>query len=422
MTTGLLRISVVGAGRRVDLAVPPVLPVAELVPGLARRLGLVSYAGLRLCTVAGCPLEDSTGLAVQGVPDGSVLALAEPPPPPVVHDDLVEAVARTSPAGGPRWLLSAGSALVLLLGALTAAAAGEARTAAAVALLLLAGGLVLARAAPQQAVVATTAACGYAAVAAGLLAADLRPVPGVVWAAHGGGALAVASLAAAALPAHRLWMLPALVVATTATAVGAVLSVRTVPLAVLACVLLVLTALVGAAVPWLAVGRISRPAGRVDPDLLAAEARLARELMIGLGVGLGTVQVVVTPVVAGQGPWGSGLAGGASVLALLRARHHAAWAESLPGVLAGGAGLVATAAVALWGHEEWRPIGVLVLAGVGAGALLTQVRGSRPARDGRDARASDAVTRLMLRTLEAGLLVVLLPLLLLVTHGTESLG
>ncbi|HEY0890877.1 MAG TPA: EsaB/YukD family protein [Nocardioides sp.] len=93
---GLLRVSVVAGGRRVDVTVPPLLPVAELVPQAALALGLPEeqYAGLRLAPLAGAPLADDRGLAPQGVPDAAVLVLTdETPTAPVVHDDPAVAVA-----------------------------------------------------------------------------------------------------------------------------------------------------------------------------------------------------------------------------------------------------------------------------------------------------------------------------------------
>lgn len=93
---GLLRISVVAGGRRVDLAVPPALPVAELVPEAARALGLPdgTYAGLRLAPLGAGPLADDRGLAAQGVPDAAVLVLTdEAVVAPVVQDDPAETAA-----------------------------------------------------------------------------------------------------------------------------------------------------------------------------------------------------------------------------------------------------------------------------------------------------------------------------------------
>ncbi|GAA1953025.1 hypothetical protein GCM10009798_10270 [Nocardioides panacihumi] len=419
MSGALLRVSVVAGARRLDVAVPPALPVAELVPTLARRLGVVSYDGLRLCTATGATLADSPGLAPQSVVDGAVLTLAPAPPPPVVHDDHAEALATAGPPREPpRWPTPAAAALLLLLGALSVAVAGETRAGAAVALLLLAGGIALGRVAPGPAVVAVTAACAYAAIAAGLLASSLRPGAGVAWAAGGGAGLATASIAMAGLPGRRLRLLPVLVVATAAAAVGAALSARSVPLGALAGVLLVTAVLTAAAVPWIAVGRISRPRGRVDAGRLADEARVARELLVGVAVGLAIVQLTVTPVVAAQGPSGIALASCASAFALLRSRHHISAAEVLPGLLAGGLGLLLTAGVALGMHEPWRPIGSLVLAG--AGGVLLVAAWLVPSRRG-DARGHGLLLRPALQALESACLAALLPLLVLATGALGHL-
>jgi len=260
VTVGLLRVSVVAGERRLDLAVPPALPVAELVPGLARLLDLVSYDGLRLRTATGSVLDDRAGLAAQDVPDGAVLVLAPPAPSPTVHDDPVEALPAPAVTVEPSgWPVPVGAAL-LLLAALPLAVVGDGRLPAALALVLLAGGLGLGRRAPSAAVVATTVAAGYAAIAAVLLAADLRPGDaGVAWAAGGGAVLAVASLAMTGLPADRLRLLPAVVVGAVAAVIGAVLAVRDVPLGVLASVLIGLGAVVCPG--WRSGGSRARVAG-----------------------------------------------------------------------------------------------------------------------------------------------------------------
>jgi hypothetical protein len=416
----LLRVSVVAGGSRVDLAVPPGLPVAELVPGLARRLGVTSYDGLRLCTLTGSVLDDSAGLAPQDVRDGAVLALAPAPPPPVVHDDAAEALSeRASPGELPRWLPVTGAALALVLGAVTCAVAEEVRIAGTLALLLLAVALGLGRVASGKAVVASVAACGYAAVATGLLAADLRPGTGTVWAAAGGAALAVASLAMAALPGDRLRLLPVLVVAATAAGVGAVLAVRPIPLGLLASVLLVLEVLLASGLPWLAVGRISRPRGRVDVAALAGEVQLARELLVGLAVGLAVVHLALVPVVARHGPAGIALAGCASACSLLRARHHSVPVEALPGAVAGGLGLLTSAAAALWWHEPWRPAGAWLLAGAGVVGLVGSQLRARASRAPQRGHGWDVIVGPVLRALESCCLVALLPLLVLTSDVLE---
>jgi hypothetical protein len=416
--TALLRVSVVAGSRRVDLAVSPALPVAELVPGLARRLGVVSYDGLHLATAAGDPLDDAAGLAGQRVPDGAVLCLAPSAPPPVVHDDPAQALvemgstvdAEAPPPGATRspawggWPACAASGLLLALGAVAAATACAPREAGVVALLLLAAGLTLGRAAPGPGVVLVTGACGYAAVASALLAAGARPGQGPVWSAAGGAGIAVASVAMAALPRHRLRLLPVLVVAAVAAVVGAVVTARPVPVPVLACVVLAVAVLATTGLPWVAVGRISSIRARVDAVRLADDARVARELLAGLGWGLAIVQLVVTPVVAGHGTGGLALAGCASAFAAVRSSRAVGVAEALPGLVAGGLGLLATAAVALASNPAWRPTGSAALA-VGAGVLLA----------GRWLGLEGVLARSARHALEAVCLVALLPLVVLAT-------
>jgi hypothetical protein len=228
------------------------------------------------------------------------------------------------------------------------------------------------------------------------------------WAAAGGAGLAVTTLAMVGLPGRRLLLLPVLVVATAATAVGAALSVRAVPVPVLASSLLVVDVLLAATASWVAVGRISRPGSRVDLEVLAAEARVARELLVGLTVGLVTVQVALTPVVACAGTTGVALAGCASAFTLLRARHTAPPAVVLPAVVAGAVSLIATAGVGLWLHESWRPAGSWVL--VGAGGVLLAV----PSTFG-----GTLLLRPTLQVVETGCLVALLPLLVVLARVWE---
>ncbi|MFI2707975.1 hypothetical protein ACH5WX_10545, partial [Nocardioides sp. CER28] len=120
----------------------------------------------------------------------------------------------------------------------------------------------------------------------------------------------------------------------------------------------------------------------------------------------------VTPAVAGHGTAGVALAGCASVLALLRARHHPPPIDALPGLSAGALGLLATAVVALGAHPAWRTVGSVVLAGAG-GVLLAapQLR----------SRTSGVLVRPLLTALETACLVALAPLLVLASGALESL-
>ena len=94
----LVRVTVASGTRRVDLVLPGAVPVAELVPELARSVGLLDpvtvYGGYRLVTQEGRELAGDAGLIMQGIEDGGLLTVAAgvDDDPPRVYDDVVEAM------------------------------------------------------------------------------------------------------------------------------------------------------------------------------------------------------------------------------------------------------------------------------------------------------------------------------------------
>jgi len=148
----LLRVTAVAGGRRCDLAVPSGVAVGELVPDLARAVGLLDpaavSAGYRL-HAQGRRLRPDQGLREQGVGDGALLAVTAVADdrPPVVHDDLVEATAEAvdqqcawQPADAR--LVATGAGLLVLalgLGALTWDLVPRVTAAVVLALVVLAG-------------------------------------------------------------------------------------------------------------------------------------------------------------------------------------------------------------------------------------------------------------------------------------------
>ena len=125
-TSGLVRVTVASGTRRVDLVLPGAVPVAELVPELARSVGLLDaatvYGGYRLVTAEGRELAGDAGLIIQGVEDGGLLTVTAgvDDPPPRVYDDVVEAMADVverdlepwAPASGRRTALVAAGLLM----------------------------------------------------------------------------------------------------------------------------------------------------------------------------------------------------------------------------------------------------------------------------------------------------------------------
>ena len=93
-----MRVTVASGTRRVDLVLPGAVPVAELVPELARSVGLLDpstvYGGYRLVTADGRELATDAGLVIQGVEDGGLITVAAgvDDAPPRVYDDVVEAM------------------------------------------------------------------------------------------------------------------------------------------------------------------------------------------------------------------------------------------------------------------------------------------------------------------------------------------
>ena len=165
-TTGLIRLSIDTPGRRLDLAIPEYVPVAELMPLIMRHATedaideTHGHGGYRLCSQAGQPFKPDESLAAQGVLDGEILKLLphhEKWPEPE-YDDLVDAIAAGSRSMSVTWsgkhtrvtgltiatVFSLGVAAVLPFTAASWLVTGL--TALVLATLLMIGGIGLARA------------------------------------------------------------------------------------------------------------------------------------------------------------------------------------------------------------------------------------------------------------------------------------
>ena len=105
----LIRVSVAAGTRRVDLALPGAVPVAELVPELARGLGILhagtAHAGYTLVRPDGRRLGPALGLGAQEVTDGDLLTLVAgvEGPAPRRYDDLAEALGDAVERETERW-------------------------------------------------------------------------------------------------------------------------------------------------------------------------------------------------------------------------------------------------------------------------------------------------------------------------------
>lgn len=392
-----VRVSVLTAGRRTDLAVPAGLPVAELAPALARACGLPEGSlgsGLTVAHADGRLLDPALDLDRAGVVDGDLLVLEAPAAIELPDDDLAAAVARVRGAvltaeDGVRAaalavpVLAGAAALALTRwrgGALVAAGLGV----TAVALLVAVRALGRRRVAGSGEVVAGLAvAAVLVAALAGAVAAEGMPFRALAAAA----AAALAGLVAAGLsPRHRTFLatwgvgLVLLVGATAAGALGA--PPDTVAAGLLVCALLgapaaprVALAASGlgvraAAAAWAesGLGAAAVPQRGADPQRGAEAGRSDRSREgVAAAVGharsalLGVIAAAVTLVLAGipalcaDGPTGTALAALGAVGLALRVRRVPTRSAALTAV----AGATAAAGV----------LGVLGDPRVGAGVL-----------------------------------------------------
>jgi type VII secretion integral membrane protein EccD len=435
VASGLVRVTVTSGTRRVDLVLPGAVPVAELLPELARSVGLLDpatvHGGYRVGTSDGRRLALDTGLTLQGVEDGGLLTVTAgvDDPSPRVYDDVVEAMTDVvehdlqpwRPATGRRTALVAaglflglGAASLLVQRGSTLAAAAT----ALVALVLCAGAIVLSRAQrePEAGVGVAWLGAGYAAVAGVMLTADGEHWFADPLAAAGAGALVAGVVCLIGLGAGRTLVFPPIVVGALALAVG--LYLRSSPdgfaPAPLLTTVLALVVLAGSVFPWLALGATSTRIDQlytpaditsdpddIEPERVAADARIAHEILLAISGTVGLLLVLVAPLAVSLGVTGTLLAVDASLIVMLRTRQYRTGSEVLVGLCSGIAGIAATALAVLALHPDWRPTLAVVLAVIGAVLLVATLSPAAPSV--RRGRLGDV--------LESTALLTLLPLL-----------
>ena len=443
--TALVRVTVASGSRRVDLVLPGAVPLAELVPELARSVGLLDpmtvHGGYRVLTAEGRLLGTDAGLVGQGVEDGALLTVTAgvDDPAPRVYDDVVEAMTDVverdlrpwSPASGRRTALGA-AGLLMALGAAALLVQGDTllagSAAGVVATVLVAGAVVLSRAQaePEAAVAVAWASTAYAAVAGLLLALDAgySGLSGLLGVPGGPGVLAGAPVAAAGLGAllaglvallglgeGRALVLPPVVVGAAFGVVGLVLQVAAgADVGVLLSTVLVLVVLMGSLFPWLALGMtgarveqvystadITADPDEIDPEQVGREARLAHEILLAITATVGLLLVLVAPVAVALGLAGTLLALVCCGVVMLRTRQYRTGSEVLVGLVSGIAGLASIAVALLWLQPQWRPTTALVLAVAGAVLLaVTLLPGETSVRRGRLGDVAESVCLLAL--------------------------
>ena len=442
--SGLVRVTVASGSRRVDLVLPGAVPVAELVPELARSVGILDastvYGGYKLVAQDGRQLANDAGLLIQGIEDGGLLTVTAgvDDVAPRVYDDIVEAMADVVEHDLKPWEASAGrrtalgaGALLLGLGAFALLLQGESvmggLAAAVAAGLLVVGGIVLARGQdePEAGVAVALLAVIYAGVAGLLLApGELEPWTwplgqdffGVPLASAGAAMLGVGLVAVVGLREGRSLVIPAIVVGAVLAASGLLLQVFDVDPGVLFTVLMTLVVLAGSVLPWLALGvtgtqvdqiyslhDITADPDDIDPEQVGADARVAHEILLAVSATVGTLLVLLVPLAVNRGVYGTVLAAVCCLAVMFRTRQYRAGSEVLAGLLSGLLGLVSVALSMLLIHDGWRASAAVALAVVGAILLASTLVPSDPSV--RRGRIGDAI--------ETATLISLLPLMVM---------
>jgi type VII secretion integral membrane protein EccD len=428
VVSGLVRVTVASGSRRVDLVLPGAVPVAELVPELARSVGLLDpstvYGGYRLVTADGRELATDAGLVIQGVEDGGLITVAAgvDDDAPRVYDDVVEAMTDIvehdlrpwSPAAGRRTALWAAGlfmalgavALLIQRGSLLAGVAAVVVSAA-----LVTGAIVLSRAQrePEAAVAVAWMGALYAAVAGLMLVTD-TPFFGPPVAAGGGAAMAAGLVCLVGLGEGRTLVLPTVVAGAVFLLTGLLMQAADFDPAVVLTVALVLVVILGSVFPWLALGATSTSVDQlynvaditaeprpVDPARVGSDARVAHEILVAVSATVGLLLVLIAPLAVSLGLSGALVAVLCCAVVMLRTRQYRTGPEVLVGLVSGIVGLLSAAAAALWVHPDWRPTIAVVLAASGAVLLAVTLLPATPSvRRGRLGDVAESVALLAL--------------------------
>lgn len=391
--TSLVRLSVTSGTRRADLGIPGSIPVAEVIPDLARELGVLdahsASMGYRLVRADGQAIESDRSLAAQGIEDGAVLAL-EPnrPDDEKVYDDVVEAVADLVETQFTPWTpahsagTAVGAAGVLFLAAayalFTARDSGIliAALAGVCSLLLVGAAAVLAhvRQQPSAAIALALTAVAYAGVSGFAAVPDARLWgEGLLYA--GAGVAVVGVLGAVAVTRQQLLVGATAAVGLAMAALGALNHFVEWGMTPIAAVTFVIAAAVGNVLPWVGISssrltthppktdlEIFSDAPEVERDKVRSQVAAGHELMIALGVASAGVMILCTPQLVAAGVSGALLTFVGFLATLLRTRHSRTRTTVLIAMIAGVVGVAVAAVTAAQTHPDWRPILALALA------------------------------------------------------------
>ncbi len=295
-------------------------------------------------------------------------------------------------------------ALLIQRGSLLAAVA-----AAVVAVALVTAAVVLSRV--QRDVEASVAVAWMASLyagAAGLMLVTDEPFFGLPVAAAGGAATAAGLACLLGLGEGRALVIPPVVVGGIFLATGLVMQAAEFDPAVVLTIALVLVVIAGSLLPWLALGAtgtsvdqlystadITAEPRPVDPARVAADARIAHEILVAVSATVGLLLVLIAPLAVSLGIAGTLLAVLCCLVVMLRTRQYRTRSEVLVGLASAVLGLVSVGIATLWLHPDWRPTVAVVLAAAGAVLLaVTMVPAAPSVRRGRLGDVAESVSLL----------------------------
>lgn len=417
-TGDLVRVSIVGEDRRLDVGLPALVPLVELIPGFARTLGVLdptlAHAGYLLRRADGAALDPSLSSIAQGVHDGELLTLVSGAlmAEPRIYDDVVEAVIDASadqhrtwtPQDNARTALALSLTFLALCGVLLVSAGQSIGAGAFIAagggVVLLATAIVLNRLGQLEAGNAFGLAAAAFAGLTGFLAvpisvpeastaqlADAIVPAGELWgwpmAAAGLGTLIVGAVAFLVIrPQPELHLIP--------TVFGLVIGLTGLITALLPgdgvgafAVMVAVSAMVANGLPWLALSstRIRVISPQSDVDVFAAPAPIdaadvrrravsGQRVLTSLRIALGLTILLATIVVAADTQTGALLCGLAFIGMMFHSRQILARSGVLVVMAMGGVGLAVTGLTVSVAHPDLRPL-LLVLLLVVTGVLVT---------------------------------------------------
>lgn len=392
----LLRVTIQSGGRRVDVGLPGGVPLAEIVPSVARRLHVLdsvdAAAGYRFVRADGGALDLDRSLLAQGVDDGDVLALESgaSDKPAKTYDDMVEAVADVVEEKASPWsagdtvttttvaasVLLTVALLPLLVSALDQHTLIAPIGAGMSSIVLLVCAAVLQRiGSPSQAPVALVLVSSVHAAVAGFTALDLPPSWGLPTALAGAGAAVVGGLAMLLVTKPREYSLIPAVVGVVMGASGlAIWLTGQEPAAILA----IAMALVGVAslgIPWLALAStpLTVVSARDDGEIYATPERISHaevaerfasghRFQVALRISVSAVALLATPVLVAHGPFGLALVVLTYVGMLLGVRQVYSRPDIVTVTTTSMIGSVLTIVASVAAFPQWGTAVIIVLA------------------------------------------------------------